>query len=309
MFLQGPGLDYKWFAVGCWVVMVLLVRRRFDIAAMLAQPYVAMIAANGFNDLVVLVFMTLAFVGYEGRRQKWAEWLTLGMMQFANLFALAYYMLRRDWRNTLITAGVSAAFVLPFLLWTGPAVLCPAILADRLPGCTGGGGPSYLLNYSVWVIWAVAIFYPRFVDALRRSARTGPWQRFLVRTGLRFDDLLRLPAFVVVGISGVFVNLCVFTLLGIQFGHTFGVTLFASVVAFGVALGWNFTWNRSWAFQGRGERSTAFHLAVYGTIQAVALGVNLVALELGIAIGVGPLESQLVGVFLGSVIGFFANLR
>ncbi|MCI4372339.1 MAG: GtrA family protein [Thermoplasmata archaeon] len=309
MFFQIPGLDYKWFALGCWVVMVLLVRKRFDVAVMLAQPYVAIIAASGYNDLVALVFMTLAFVGYEGRRQKWAEWLSLGLKQFANLFILAYYIFRRDWRNTLLTAGISAAFLVPFLLWSGPAILCPSVLADRLPSCSGGGSPSYLLNYSVWVVWAVAIFYPSFVDTLRQWAAVGRWNRLLASTGLRFDDLLRLPAFVVVGISGVFVNLCVFTLLGVRFGHATAITLLASAAAFGVAMVWNFTWNRSWAFQGRGDRSTAFHLAVYGVIQAVALGVNLAVLALGVTFGIGPLESQLIGVLLGSVIGYVANLR
>ncbi len=309
MFFQVPGLDYKWFALGSWAVMVLLVRKRFDVAVMLAQPYVAIIAASGYNDLVVLVFMTLAFVGYEGRRQKWAEWLSLGMKQFANLLTLAYYIFRRDWRNTLITAGISAAFIVPFLLWSGPSVLCPAIVADRLPSCSPGGAPSYLLNYSVWVVWAVAIFYPSFVDLLRKGASTGRWNRLLTRVGLRFDDLLRLPAFIVVGISGVFVNLCVFTLLGIHFGGATSATLLASAAAFVVAMGWNFTWNRSWAFQGRGDRSTAYHLAIYGAIQAAALGVNLVVLALGVAAGVGSLESQLVGVLIGSVIGYVANLR
>jgi putative flippase GtrA len=309
MFFQIPGLDYKWFAVGCWGIMVLLVRKRFDVAVMLAQPYVAIMAASGYNDLVVLVFMTLAFVGYEGRRQKWAEWLSLGMKQFANLFALAYYLFRRDWRNTLLTAGISAAFILPFVLWSGPAVLCPAILADRLPSCSGGGAPSYLLNYSLWVVWAVAIFYPSFVDLLRRQAVSGRWNRLLTWVGIRLDDLLRLPAFIIVGISGVFVNLCVFTLLGVRFGHAISVALLASAAAFGVATVWNFTWNRSWAFQGRGDRSTAYHLAIYGTIQAVALGVNLAVLALGVDAGVSPLDSQLVGVLRGSVIGYAANLR
>jgi len=192
MFLQVPGLDYKWFALGAWIVLVLVVRQRFDVAVMLAQPYVAIMAASGYNDIVVLVFMTLAFVGYEGRRQRWAEWLSLGMKQFANLFVLAYYLLRRDWRNTLVTAAVSAAFLLPFLYWSGPVIFCPAVVADRIPSCSGGGAPSYLLNYSLWVVWAVAIFYPSFVGILRHRSSAAPWDRLLDRTGLRFDDLLRL---------------------------------------------------------------------------------------------------------------------
>ena len=308
MFLQVPGLDYKWFAVGGWVILVLLVRKRFDIAVMLAQPYVAIIAANGYNDLVVLVFLSLAFVGYEGRRQKWAQWLSLGMKQFANVFVLAYYVVRRDWRNFTLTAAISAAFILPFLLWSGKAVLCPALLMDQLPSC-GTGGPSYLADYSLWVIWGVAIFYYPFVRAARRLTSGGRWKGLLEWSGFQFDELLRLPAFVVVGVSGVFVNLCVFTLLGVQLGHATSIVLLASAAAFGVALLWNFSWNRSWAFQGRGDRSVAYHLAIYGAIQATALGVNLGVLALGVDLGEGALESQLVGIVLGSVIGYVANLR
>jgi putative flippase GtrA len=309
MFFQVPGTDYKWFAVGCWALMVLLVRKNFDVGVMLAQPYVAIIAASGYNDLVVLLFMSLAFVGIEGRRQRWAEWLALGMKQFANAFVLAYYLIRRDWRNTLLTAGVSAAFVLPFLVWSGPAVLCPAVVADRLPTCSAGGSPSYLLNYSVWVVWAVAVFYPRLVGEVRRHA-TGGWvDRWLERRRLRLEDLLRLPAFVVVGISGVFVNLVVFTLLGLRLGDATLATLIASAIAFLVAMLWNFTWNRAWAFEGRGDRSYAYHLGVYGAIQAGALALNLVVLALGVALGGSRLESQLLGVVLGSVLGYAANLR
>ncbi len=308
MFFQVPGLDYKWFAVGCWVLLVLLVRKRFDIAVMLAQPFVTIIAASGYNDLVVLLFLTLGFVGYEGRRQKWAEWLTLGMKQFANLFILAYYLVRRDWKNLTITAVVSAAFLLPFFLWSGPAIICPAVLADRLPSC-GGGAPSYWQNYSLWVVWVVAIFYPSLLLAIRRRATQGRPAELLARTGMTFDDLARLPAFVVVGISGVFVNLCVFTLVGVRLGHAEVITLLASAVAFGVAMLWNFAWNRSWAFRGRGDRSTAFHLAVYAVIQAVALGLNLVVLAGGVAAGVSALESQLIGIVLGSAVAYVANLR
>jgi putative flippase GtrA len=308
MFFQVPGTDYKWFAVACWALMVLVVRKRFDIAVMLAQPYVAIIAASGYNDLVVLLFMTVAFVGFAGTRQKWAEWLSLGLKQFANLIVLVYYAINRDLRNFLLTAAISLAFILPFYLWSGSAVLCPAIVADRLPMCAGGS-PSYLLNYSVWVVWVVAVFYPPFVVRMRGYAQQDPWRRYLARAGLEFEELLRLPAFVVVGISGVFVNLCVFTLVGVRFGHATTIYLAASAAAFGTAMLWNFFWNRAWTFRGRGDRSTAYHLGLYGTIQAGALGVNLAVLYVGVDLGGSALESQLLGIVVGSVLAYLANLR
>ena len=309
MFLQVPGLSYKWFALACWAGMVLLARRRFDVGVMLAQPYMVIVAASGYNDLVVLLLMTLGFLGFEGRRQKWAEWLSLGCKQFANAFAIAYYAIQRDWRNTTITLGVSAAFLLPFYLWSGPAILCPAVFADRLPSCASGGAPSYLINYSVWVVWALALFYAPFLQAVRRRASAGILQRLMARFHLTFDDLLRIPAFLIVGISGVFVNLCVFTLLDFKLGTVAGSYLLASAGAFVVAMGWNFLWNRAWAFAGRGDRSTAYHLTVYGVIQAGALAVNLVVLAAGVDVGVSHLDSQLAGIILGSILGYAANLK
>jgi putative flippase GtrA len=309
MFFQVPGLDYKWFAVGCWVLLVVLVRKRFHIAVALGQPYFAIVAASGYNDLVVLVFLTLAFVGLEGRRQRWAEIVSLGLKQFANAIVLAYYIFRRDWKNTVVTAAVSAAFIAPFFLWSGPAVICPAVFADRLPGCTTGGAPSYLLNYSTWVVWTVAVFYQPLVGELRRSADHGWTARLLQRSRMTFDELLRLPSYVVVGVSGVFVNLCMFTFLGHYLGHATVPLLVASAGAFGVATVWNFTWNRAWAFEGRGERALSYHLAVYGLIQLGALGLNLVILDGGVSVGVSPLTAQILGIVVGSVVGFVANLR
>jgi putative flippase GtrA len=309
MFLQVPGLSYKWFALACWAGMVLLARRRFDAAVMLAQPYMMLVAASGYNDLVVLLLMTLGFLGFEGRRQKWAEWLSLGCKQFANAFVLAYYVIRRDWKNTTITLGVSAVFLAPFLLWSGPAVICPAVFADRIPACASGGAPSYLINYSVWIVWAVALFYVPLLAAVRRRATAGAFGRLLDRTHVSFEELQRIPAFLIVGISGVFVNLCLFVLLDFRYGSVTDAYLLASAGAFGVAMGWNFIWNRSWAFAGRGGHSTGYHLGLYGAIQAGALAVNLVVLAVGVDLGGSHLESQLVGILLGSVLGYAANLR
>ena len=308
-FLQIPGVPYPWFALGTWALMVWVARRRFDTAVMLAQPYMVLLAANGYNDLPVLLLLTVAFVGWEGRRQKWAEWLALGCKQFANAFLLLYYAVRRDWRNFAITGAVSAAFLLPFLLWSGPGVLCGALFAGRLPACASGAAPVFQLNYSAWLVWAVALFYVPLVAALRRTAERPGVVRLLRRARLGFDDLLRLPAFLVVGISGVFVNLCVFTLLGLRLPPGAQAVFLASAGAFVVAMGWNFLWNRAWAFAGRGGRSTAYHLGLYGVIQAGALGVNEALLAVGVGVGLSGLDAQIVGIVAGSLLGYAANLK
>ena len=121
MFLQVPGLSYKWFALACWAGMAFLARRRFDAGVMLAQPYMVIVAASGFDDLVVLLLLTLGFLGFEGRRQKWAEWLALGCKQFANVFVVAYCVippgLAKDGRHARDQPRVPRP--LPPLEWLG----------------------------------------------------------------------------------------------------------------------------------------------------------------------------------------------
>jgi putative flippase GtrA len=308
-FLQVPGVSYKWVALAGWVALVLVARRRFDAAIMLGQPYVVIVAANGYNDLVVLFLLTLGFVGWEGRRQEWAEWLALGCKQFANLFVVAYYAIRREWGKLAVTLGVTVAFLLPFLLWSGPAVLCPAVFSDWHASCGGGFRPSFQLDYSVWVVWGLGLFYSPLLGVIRRRSATGGLARLLRSAHLSFDDLLRIPAFLVVGVSGVFVNLSVFVLLGLRLGSTVGALYLASAGAFLVALCWNFLWNRAWAFAGRGGRSTAYHLGLYGVIQAGVLGVNEAVLGAAVRFGASNVEGQVIGIIAGSALGYTANLR
>lgn len=309
MFLQVPGLNYKWFALAAWAAMVLVARRRFDTAVLLAQPYLAILAANGYNDLVVLLLLTVGFVGWEGRRQKWAEWLSLGCQQLASLFVVAYHVVRRDWRNVVVTLGITLGFLVPFLLWSGTGVLCPAITGDRLAACGTGAGLALHLDDPVWVVWGMAVFYAPLLGALRRRASTGATGRLLGRLHLSFDEVLRLPAFLIVGISGVFVNLVVFTVLGLRLTSTPDAVYFSSAGAFAVALCWNFSWNRAWAFAGRGGHSTAYHFGLYGVIQAGALAVNLLVLAIAVGLGASNLEGQLVGIVTASLLGYGLNLR
>src|SRR5271157_2171794 len=225
MFLQVPGLDYKWFALACWVGMVLLVRKKFDAGILLAQPYVAVMAASGYNDFPVLLLLTVAFVGAAGRRQRWAQLLALGAKQFANAIVLAYYLVRRDWKNVLVTIGVSAAFILPFVIWSGPTVLCPTVFANRLASCPSGGTAQYLLNYAVWPVWVLAIFYPAALAATRWSAQRGRLARLLAGRRFSIDDLLPIPACTIVGITGALAAVTVFLGLGVALGTSSTVTI------------------------------------------------------------------------------------
>ncbi|MFZ0891533.1 MAG: GtrA family protein [Thermoplasmata archaeon] len=307
MFLQFPGVDYKWFALTMWALMVLVVRNRFDLGVWLAQPYFALMAASGYNDFPVLLLLTLAFVGFGTQRQKWAEYLALGCKQFANAIVLAYYILRRDWKNTLITAAVSLAFVVPFVLWSGPTILCPSVLADRLPVCVSGGAPTYLLNYSLWIVWTVALFYGAAAHELRTVAGREWLARILRRTRVSVEELLRLPKFAVVGLSGVFVSLSVLALILRWAGNSSTGMLLAGLAAFLVTTVWTFGWNRRWAFEGLTRRPAWFHLALYLPIQAIALALGLLVVLGSVALGRSEVTALIVAFLLGTVVSYGLN--
>lgn len=309
MFLQFPGLDYKWFAVTMWALMVLVVRNRFDIGVWLAQPYFALMAASGYNDFPVLLLMTLAFVGIGAGRQKWAEYLALGCKQFANAIVLVYYVVRRDWKNTVLTAAVSLAFVAPFVWWSGPTVLCPSVLADRLPVCVSGGAPTYLLNYSLWVVWAVAIFYASAATELRRAARSGWLAAALRRVHLSIEEVFRLPEFAIVGLSGVFVSLGALVLILRTTGNDSVGLILASLGGFLLTTLWTFAWNRVWAFEGMSNRPSGIHLALYLPIQAAALTISLIVLAGSVALNRSEVVGQVVAFLLGTITAYALNRR
>ncbi len=301
MFLQVPGLDYKWFALGCWVGMVLLVRKRFDAGDLLAQPYVVVMAASGYNDFPVLLLLTVAFVGVEGRRQRWAQLLALGAKQFANAIVLVYYAVRRDWKNFLVTVGVSAAFILPFVVWSGPTVLCPAVLADRLSSCPAGGEAQFLLNYALWPVWVLAVFYLTVVGTIRASAEKGRLSRILAGRWVSVRDLLRTPSFVIVGTSGALAGVSVFLGAGIYFGSSVAATIGAAVVGFLVLAGWVVACHGAGSaggpFLGRPLSRFPFQLSV----QAVALALNVGVVVGVVLLGRPALVGEVGGAFLASL--------
>ena len=172
-FVQVPGLDYRWVTVGAWALMVYLLRRSGPAVLLVGSPWVALVAANGFNDLVPLTFLTLTFVTLRGWPGRVAEVVSLGLKQFANAILLVYYLVHRRWREALLVVGVTVAFLLPFAVLDLPGVVCHAVLLDPQPTCGGGYGASFAagtgshLNYYVWVLWILAVFGPPYVTRLK----------------------------------------------------------------------------------------------------------------------------------------------
>ncbi len=114
---------------------------------------------------------------------------------------------------------------------------------------------------------------------------------------------IQLAKFAAVGGSGYVVNLAVYSalLLGLDLHYTL-----AAVCSFVVAVTNNYTWNRLWTF--RRERG---HLVYQGfrflLVSTVALGANLLFLQLLVSLGVGKIPAQATAIVLVMPWNFAAN--
>jgi putative flippase GtrA len=117
------------------------------------------------------------------------------------------------------------------------------------------------------------------------------------------DNWIQLVQFGVVGASGYLVNLAVFGLLtaGLDVHH-----IPAAVGAFVVAVTNNFWWNRHWTFDAK-HGHAGFQAARFFTVSVLALGVNLIVLELLIRSDVPELASQAIAVAFAMPFNFVGN--
>jgi putative flippase GtrA len=140
------------------------------------------------------------------------------------------------------------------------------------------------------------------------TARAADWTWQLARRvhlGTRKPaNWLQLFKFGVVGASGYVVNLAIFALLtqALDVHH-----LPAAVGAFCVAVANNFFWNRHWTFQAT-EGHAGFQAARFFTVSIVALGVNLLALELLVSVvELAEVPSQALAVAIAMPFNFLGN--
>jgi putative flippase GtrA len=122
--------------------------------------------------------------------------------------------------------------------------------------------------------------------------------------GLRHRrNWLQLAKFCVVGGTGYVVNLVVYSLL--VTGADVDYRL-AAVCSFVVAVTNNYTWNRLWTF--RHQRG---HVGIQGArffaVALLALGANLVVLELLVRLGLGKVLAQAIAIVLVTPINFVGN--
>jgi putative flippase GtrA len=127
--------------------------------------------------------------------------------------------------------------------------------------------------------------------------------RRIGRGTLKAGNWVQLLQFGLVGGSGYVVNLIVFGLLVGPLGlHHIA----AAVLAFCVAVSNNFYWNRHWTFDAK-HGHAGFQAARFFTVSVIALGINLVALELLVRGGTGELLSQAIAVAVAMPFNFVGN--
>jgi putative flippase GtrA len=140
------------------------------------------------------------------------------------------------------------------------------------------------------------------------TARAAGWTWELARRihlGTRQPaNWLQLFKFGVVGASGYVINIAVFALLtqALELHH-----ILAALLAFCVAVTNNFLWNRHWTFDA-GEGHAGFQAARFFTVSVIALGVNLIVLELLVStLGVAEVPAQALAVGIATPVNFVGN--
>ena len=118
-------------------------------------------------------------------------------------------------------------------------------------------------------------------------------------------DWEQLIRFCVVGASGYLVNLLVFSLLVHAADAHY---VLAAVLAFCVAWTNNFMWNKYWTFR-RHDLSAVQQGARYLAVSLVALGLNLVLLELLVRAGLGEVPAQAMAIAAVMPVNFLLNRR
>jgi putative flippase GtrA len=142
-------------------------------------------------------------------------------------------------------------------------------------------------------------------------------------------DLARYGKFLLVGFTGVFVNIAVFVVTvdalgGRPFSNFYTsvlhfatksaanpeLDLIGSAVAFGAATLWNYFFNNLWTFRTEADRrhSPTRRLGLYFGVSLGSLGVNEVVLLATEAL-ISPLFGQGLGILAGSIVGFLGNSR
>jgi dolichol-phosphate mannosyltransferase len=126
-----------------------------------------------------------------------------------------------------------------------------------------------------------------------------------VGRGLRKPaNWVQLIKFSIVGATGYVVNLSVYTVLVTLAGVHY---IPAAILAFCVAVTNNFLLNRHWTFRATDEHA-GFQAARFLTVSLVALGFNLVVLELLVSVaGLEKVAAQALAILAATPLNFVGN--
>ena len=119
----------------------------------------------------------------------------------------------------------------------------------------------------------------------------------------RTENWIELLKFSVVGLSGYVVNLAVYVALLSGAGLHY---LPAAICSFGVAVTNNYLWNRLWTF--RSSRGHVYYQGMrFFAVSVAALALNLVLLQILVALGAGKIVAQAIAIMLVTPFSFSAN--
>jgi dolichol-phosphate mannosyltransferase len=141
------------------------------------------------------------------------------------------------------------------------------------------------------------------VDSSSAELRVG-FSRARIHAALRrrgnWEQLLKFCA---VGATGYVVNLGVYALLVRGFGVHY---IAAAVLSFLVAVTNNYTWNRIWTFRDQ-RGNVAYQGMRFLVISTLALGANLLVLQLLVVAGLDKIGAQAIAIIVVTPVNFVGN--
>jgi hypothetical protein len=161
-FLQIPGLDYRWVSLAAWGGSVYLLRHDPIAAGGFATPWIPLLAANGQNDFVPLIALTLALAVPLSLGAHWtAEIVSLALKQLANVLVVGYHLARREYFRAVAAVAITVAILIPFI-WIDPgSVYCHVIVGDPGNSCTGHPWTFFVFKRNYWLYpsWVAVVFH------------------------------------------------------------------------------------------------------------------------------------------------------
>jgi putative flippase GtrA len=146
--------------------------------------------------------------------------------------------------------------------------------------------------------------YPSMTVEPSHVPTYGEYSPARVRAGLRKrKNWEQLAKFCLVGATGYAVNLWVFSFLVLVLSIHY---IPAAVCSFLVAVTNNYTWNRVWTFKAQ-RGHVAYQGVRFFVVSVVALGANLVVLELLVRAGLSEVVAQAIAIVLVTPVNFVGN--